>query len=152
MPTPVPPGGAVQTGQTVSYWENLIKAKWGNTYAEDYVTYAESHPGLTPTQAAQQFIDLIAATAIDQEVGTGVAAGAGVGVDATQAAVTGLSKAGQELSPPDFLGKLWGALTSSHTWIRLAEGVLGIALVLVAAGELGKGTVVGKAVKKVPFI
>jgi hypothetical protein len=36
--------------------------------------------------------------------------------------------------------------------IRLAEGILGGLLILVAVAELGKGTPVGNAVKKVPFI
>jgi hypothetical protein len=36
--------------------------------------------------------------------------------------------------------------------VRLAEGILGLALVLVAVGKLGEGTAAGNLVKKVPFI
>lgn len=43
-------------------------------------------------------------------------------------------------------------LFTRHNAVRLAEGILGVALILVAVAELGKGTAVGNAVKKVPFI
>jgi len=43
-------------------------------------------------------------------------------------------------------------LTARQLWVRVAEGVLGLALLLVAVAELGKGTGIGKAAKAVPFI
>jgi len=43
-------------------------------------------------------------------------------------------------------------LTARELWVRIAEGALGIALILVAVAELGKGTAIGKAAKMVPFI
>lgn len=49
------------------------------------------------------------------------------------------------------LGFLQGLFTRANT-IRLAEGILGVALILVAVAELGKGTAIGNAVKKVPFV
>jgi len=52
---------------------------------------------------------------------------------------------------PSVLGFLQG-LTARELWVRVAEGVLGLALVLVAVAELGKGTGIGKAAKAVPFI
>ena len=51
-------------------------------------------------------------------------------------------------SPLDFAKGLF----TRHNAIRLAEGILGLVLVLVAVAELGKGTAIGNAVKKVPFI
>ena len=39
-----------------------------------------------------------------------------------------------------------------HNAVRVAEGTLGLLLILVAVAELAKGTPVGNAVKKVPFI
>lgn len=54
-------------------------------------------------------------------------------------------------SVPDYLGFLKG-LTARQLWVRVAEGVLGLALLLVAVAELGKGTGIGKAAKAVPFI
>ena len=49
------------------------------------------------------------------------------------------------------LGFLQSLFTRANA-IRLAEGILGGLLVLVAVAELAKGTPVGNAVKKVPFI
>ena len=49
------------------------------------------------------------------------------------------------------LGFLQNLFTRGNA-IRLAEGVLGLVLILVAVAELGKGTAIGSAVKKVPFI
>lgn len=43
-------------------------------------------------------------------------------------------------------------LTARQLWVRVAEGVLGLALLLVAVAELGKGTGIGKVAKAVPFI
>lgn len=51
---------------------------------------------------------------------------------------------------PDYLGFLKG-LTSRELWVRIAEGVLGLALVLVAVAELSKGTPVGKIAKAATF-
>lgn len=44
------------------------------------------------------------------------------------------------------------ALTSRGLWIRIAEGVLGLLLIVVAIGELAKGTPVGKAAKALPLL
>jgi hypothetical protein len=49
------------------------------------------------------------------------------------------------------LGFVKGLFTRQNA-IRLAEGVLGLALILVAVAKLGEGTAAGKAAKAVPFI
>jgi hypothetical protein len=54
-------------------------------------------------------------------------------------------------SATSILGFLKGLFTRKNA-VRFAEGTLGLALVLVAVAELAKGTPVGNAVKKVPFI
>jgi hypothetical protein len=51
----------------------------------------------------------------------------------------------------DTLGFLKSLFTRGNA-VRLAEGILGLALVLVAVAELGKGTAIGKVAKVVPFI
>jgi hypothetical protein len=43
-------------------------------------------------------------------------------------------------------------LTSRELWIRVAEGVLGLLLILVAVAELTKGTAVSSAIKKTPVL
>ena len=49
------------------------------------------------------------------------------------------------------LGFLQGLFTRANA-VRLAEGVLGLVLVLVAVSKLAEGTGAGNLVKKVPFI
>jgi hypothetical protein len=43
-------------------------------------------------------------------------------------------------------------LSSRNTLLRLAEGTLGIALIIVGVAKLADGTAVGAALKKVPFV
>jgi hypothetical protein len=51
-------------------------------------------------------------------------------------------------TPLDFFKDLF----TRENAIRLAEGILGLTLILVAVAKLGEGTAVGKLAKKVPFI
>jgi hypothetical protein len=138
---------------TVQYWQDTISQKWGAAAGEAYVSFYDSHPGMTPEGAASDFIEIILVQGLDTAISTGVTVGAAAPVGATEAGVQGAEQAVNTLlSPTQFLTKLWSGLTNGHTWVRVAEGVLGIALVLVAVAELGKGTAIGNAVKKVPLI
>jgi hypothetical protein len=65
--------------------------------------------------------------------------------NALNASTSALAKAA---NPLEFLQ----ALFTRANAIRLAEGVLGLMLILVSVAELGKGTAIGAAVKKAPFI
>jgi hypothetical protein len=51
-------------------------------------------------------------------------------------------------NPTDFLN----ALSSRNTLMRLAEGALGILLIIAGIAKLADGTPVGSALKKVPLI
>lgn len=64
--------------------------------------------------------------------------------DAASAAQGAASKAASALG--------LDALFTGGFWMRFAEGVLGLMLVIVAVAELGKGTPIGDAAKKVPFV
>lgn len=44
------------------------------------------------------------------------------------------------------------ALFTRANAVRLAEGLLGVVLIAVAAAELGKGTAIGNLAKKVPLV
>jgi predicted Zn-dependent protease len=140
------------SGETVAYYEAGITAKWGQAAGNAYVAYAAAHPGLTAEQSFDDFVELILVEGLDKAVDVGVTGGTNVDVGTAEGAAQGAENAVQELSPTGVLDKLWSVLSSRGTWVRIAEGVLGIALVLVAVSELGKGTPVGNAVKKVPFI
>ena len=45
-----------------------------------------------------------------------------------------------------------GDLTQRNTLLRLAEGALGIVLIIVGVAKLADGTQVGSVLKKVPFV
>ena len=147
---PVYTSGA--SGETVAYYEAGITAKWGQAAGNAYVAYAATHPGLTPEQAFDDFVEVILVEGLDKAVDVGVTGGANVDVGTVEGAAQGAENAVQELSPTELWNKFYAILTSRGTWVRIAEGVLGVALILVAVAELAKGTPVGNAVKKVPFI
>ena len=146
MPVAPPPGPGV------SYYQSLIAGKYGTAAGNAYVAYAKGHPNLTPEQSGNNFLELILVEGLDSAIQSGVNTGVAVDTGTVAGAAKGAENAVNTLSPQQWLDKLGKLLTSRGTWVRLAEGVLGIALVLVAVAELGKGTQVGNLAKKVPFI
>lgn len=125
------------------------------TYGDQYETYAAAYPNLSAAQAYTAWlltsVGLTLPAAIAKSVIAGSAAAANLGVKG--AADTGAA-AGKVGSLPgissviDFLKDL----SSRNTLQRLAEGTLGLVLILVGVSKLADGTAVGSLVKKVPFI
>lgn len=149
MPIPI---GDANPGQSIAYYENLFASKYGAAAGSGYVAYAEANPGLTPQQAANDYLETVLVKGLDTSLASGVGgAGSALG-QIPGAAAKGAQSVYQNLDPAQWLNKLGNLFTSRGTWVRVAEGVLGLALVLVAVAELGKGTAIGNAVKKVPFI
>jgi hypothetical protein len=140
------------SSESEAYYQSVIAGKWGTAAGTAYAGYAAAHPSLTPLQAADDFTEIILVEGLDSAIAAGVNAGTAVDIGGVAAAAKGGENAVADLSPAQWLDKLGGIFTSRGTWIRIAEGVLGIAVILVAVAELGKGTAVGNAVKKVPFI
>ena len=132
--------------------------KWdGQTYAEDLTGAAEKtlvalgiHGYATEAEAEahpQTMNDIQASLG-------GANALAGVSGSATNIATPGgvvTGGATTAAAATTALGWLQSIFTRANA-IRLAEGVLGLALVLVAVAKLGEGTGAGNLVKKVPFI
>jgi len=105
-----------------------------------YATEAEA-------QAHPQTMNALQGAAGGANVLAGTTAAPGVVQPGEIAAGAGTAAA----AAPDVASILKG-LTARQLWVRVAEGVLGLALLLVAVAELGKGTAIGKAAKVVPFI
>lgn len=76
---------------------------------------------------------------IGNGLSTGVSGGAGI--------ATGIGAFSGFAGIDDFLN----ALSQSNTWLRIAEGILGVMLIAVALGKLtGANNVITKAVAKIP--
>jgi hypothetical protein len=128
-------------GQT--YIENLTGADekiLSGLGIHGYATEAEA-------QAHPQTMNVLQGAAGGANVLAGTTAAPGVAQPGEIAAGAG----GVASAAPD-VGSVLKGLTSRELWVRVAEGVLGLALLLVAVAELGKGTGAGKLAKAVPFI
>jgi hypothetical protein len=128
-------------GQT--YIENLSGAD------EKILSGLGIHGYATEAQAKAhpQTMNVLQGAAGGANVLAGVTAAPGVLQPGEVAAGAGTAAA----VAPD-VGSILKGLTARELWVRVAEGVLGLALLLVAVAELGKGTGIGKAAKVVPFI
>lgn len=77
------------------------------------------------------------------------AAAAAAAAGATTAAKKAAQGATYGLSD---IGKFFANAGSRELWTRIAEGVIGVMLIIVVVARVGEGTPVGKLAKKVPFI
>jgi len=57
--------------------------------------------------------------------------------------------AGAKVSSLGQIGSFFGALTQKNTWIRVAEVLLGAALLIIGLAKLASGTEAGKAATKI---
>jgi hypothetical protein len=101
-------------------------------------------PKLTPNQAAATWLT---GNALSTNLGTVTNALAKV----PQAVATAAEKLPNVSNPLDFLSNIadfFSRLTQANTWLRLAEFVLGGALILVGVAHMAKGTPAGTAAAK----
>jgi len=139
---PTPSGG---TTRTVAQWAAYFDSKLpGKNAGKGYTDYAAAHPGLTAGQSAVAFDLQISLKGVGKAVSDAVS---GLSKFTTAGAVA-VGKATKPFSVNSFLG----ALTSRGLWIRIAEGSLGILLILVSVAKLAEGTQIGKLAKKVPLV
>lgn len=136
------------SGYTEAQIEAVIAEKFGAAAGAGYEAYFAAHTNLTPTQAGQQYVDILLAQGLAKGVGTAVGVAGGVVTGVPAAAAKGAENVEKDLSP----SAIFGDLTSRALWIRIAEGALGVILIAVAVAELAKGTPAGKLAKKVPFV
>ena len=149
---PITPVGDASSSGTVVYYENLIAGKWGYAAGEAYVSYADANSQFTPRQAAEAYTEIIVSKGLKTALTAGLGGSAEALGQIPGAAAKGANQVYQNLDPAQWLNKLGNFFSSRSSWVRIAEGVLGLALVLVAVSHLAEGTAVGNVVKKVPFI
>lgn len=159
MPTlPTPSGSQVnpiglESGLSQAQYAADFDAKFPGTNAgQGYTDYAEAHPSMSPMEAAEAFALLIAVNGVDRAVTIGVGDLARV-AEATGPAAGAAAKAVQsDLPGITSIGGFLNLLTSRQFAVRLAEGAIGIALIIVALDKLlssssTAGQVVHKAAK-----
>lgn len=144
---PLPP----QTGESAAQYAAQLDAAYpGQGAGAQYLAYYHAHPNLTPVQAGDAWALSLGLSGF----GTGLASGiGGAGTSFGQilkGSESGASTTGKNLSWTDSIGNLVNFLTSRAGAIRMAEAVIGIALVIVAIDHLTSNTsAAGKAVHTV---
>jgi hypothetical protein len=148
---PTLPSEATGTAYTASYFEQLFAAKWGAAAGNAYLSYNSAHPERTPYQNAQAFLALVTLEGLDNAIQAGVTAGANIGVGTAQGAAQGASNAYKALSPVAAIGDFLSRLTSPHTWLRVAEVLVGVMFLAIGLNHL-LGNPAGKVAKAMPKV
>lgn len=148
MATSIIPG---QTGSSEQQYAADFDAKFpGHNAGQGYLDYAQSHPSLTASEAAQAFALVIAFNGVDRAVEIATQDVARV-LKASGPAAGAAAKAVQSKLPGiTSIGGFLNLLTSRQFVVRLAEGALGVALIIVALDKMLSSTsAAGKAVHTV---
>jgi hypothetical protein len=153
-PTPTPSQKTFlgwSTARQDAYLEGVL-AKYGGTYqGMSALEYYESlrqkgdAPAVALSVVYSQWLGQGTGSAIGKELG---ALGA-----STSDVQTGIDTASILPSWSTGLASLIGDLESPRTWLRIAEGILGILLVATAISHMsGAGSAVGKAARTLPLV
>jgi hypothetical protein len=126
----------------------------GSAYGPEFITFAAQHPLLSAKQAATAFADGVAAQSVGHTIASGVGAvaqanaiiGSGVASGAVAVNPTNLPN---PLSGLEAIGHFFAMLTERQTLQRIAEGMLGLVLIVVAVAKLAEGTKTGQMAKSV---
>jgi hypothetical protein len=115
---------------------DLINVGLGGNSAEVHVVEAARRPAGAMGPYATQALAQAAANSLNQNIATNV-----------QAAIP----EGPTVKAPSIASILEG-LKSRALWIRIAEGTLGVALILVGVSKLAEGSPAADLIKKVPVL
>jgi hypothetical protein len=139
------------TAQQDAYLEGVFSG-YGGTFqgmsAEDYYKSLRTEGESPVTALAKVYSQWLGQ-------GTGKAVGSEItALGASTAAVeTGIQTASILPSWSTGLATLLGDLESPKTWLRIAEGILGIVLIGTAISHMtGAGSAVGSAARKIPLV
>jgi hypothetical protein len=134
-------------GQSAAYFEAIFAKAWGAQAGQAYLTYNAQSPGNSPYINAKAFADVIAIEGLQQglqSLANLQSAVVNKGIPAAAAAVPKIPVLGGLAAIGDFFQRL----TQASTWIRAAEVVLGLGLIIVGLAHLASGTAVGRAAMK----
>jgi hypothetical protein len=157
-----PPLGKTATkAQALAYLSAVFGSyRYGNAKATPYqgmtaagvYAYIEAqNPRAAPYLIAVDVSDLMASSALAKTVGAGAVATGG----AVNAIGTGVTQGLKQFAGGPFgsLESFLGLLETPAVWLRAAEGVIGVLLILTAVSKsVSAGSAVGKAARLVPLI
>ena len=154
-PTGAPTLPSEATGQayTEQYFQQLFASHYGTKAGDAYVAYNRAHPGNSAYVNAKNFLELILVEGLDKAISTGLGgAGSALG-QIPAAAAKGAQNAYNALTAPltgiNAIGDFFSRLTNPHTWLRIAEGLVGIAFLVIGLNALLKNPI-GKVAGATP--
>jgi hypothetical protein len=129
-----------------------INQKAGLNLAQGFQAYAAQFPNQDPAKIYMGWLlgKVGAGLAPTIANAVGVSGGQAVG-DLATGAGKGVGQFGQDVQSLSVV-KFLGMLTERGTLQRLAEGFLGILLIVVGVAKIAEGTPLGNTLKKVPFV
>jgi hypothetical protein len=124
------------TTNTVGYWQSAIAQKWGAKAGAAYVSYNGAHPAEDPQANANDFIEIVLVSGLDQAIAAGTAGTATELGAIPGAAAKGAASAVHTLTTPSS----WiAALFQGAIWLRVAEAVAGLILLGIGLNAMLKG-------------
>lgn len=135
------------SGPTLAFYASELDAKYpGKGVGNAFLDFASEHPALSPQQAGSAFALEIGTKGLATAVGDAVSAtGTALGQIAS-GSEKGAENVSKSLSWTDGLGSLLNFVTGRSGWVRIAEAIAGLALIIVGVDHLTSSTsAVGKA-------
>jgi hypothetical protein len=118
----------------------------GKGAGASYLAFAAKHPGLTAVQAGDAWALTIGLAQFGTGLDAGVSSTGSALGEISSGSAKGAEDVSKKLSWTDSIGNLVNFLTSRAGAIRMAEAVIGIALIIVSIDHLTTNTsAVGKA-------
>lgn len=150
MPTLVGPGGPSLVGNgTATYYQSLFTTQYGSAAGAAYASYNAANPGNSAYANAEAFLEIILVHGLDTAISEGIGgAGSALG-QAPGAVAEAASKLPDPLTGINAIGDFFQRLTQGNTWIRVAEFLLGLGLIVVGLAKLASGTAAGRTAAKV---
>jgi hypothetical protein len=126
----------------IGIYAEKLQQEWNDpTLTNAYTNYFLKHPDASPEGIYNEVVsrltsDSAALGALPGVLKQFITGGAtGVSQEATGAGI-GVAQASAALQPAAVLEAIWSKLNDRGTWIRIAEGALGLALILVALAHM----------------
>lgn len=132
-----PPQKGDTAEQIVEYIQRRLAANpaAAQQVSEAYIKFLNEHPSLTPSQAFLAFVLGPVGKALAKDIGIEVGSGGKLTYIAAQGTTQGLENFHNQLTTNPF-GLFVNIFTNREVLVRVAEGVLGVTLIVVAVAKI----------------